>query len=541
MLLIPTRPAGSLVQPVGRPRIASANPLARGLHRALGAYTGGQFLVDALTGEKVPFGSGNGVWGENWVPGASGMEMRVSNQGAGANGVDMFVGDSAGSALPWTSVARDGWTLSMGVKLSTLPPFISILIAGEDQTYKPMLRVTTTGYIEFLIPAFGVLSTSSEALVPGRATRVTLTNINNVGYVLYFDHRPVATGNDGGFPWYGGTRLALLTAFYCNDSRIWGIDTWRRALRPQEVAEYVRNPWAIYDQGAPRRQWLGVEAAGGGITASLDLTDAADSLSASGSLAIAAQAAVSDAADSLSGSGALSIVADAAITDAADSLAAVGSLGGLTVDLAVTDAADSLSAESVLVVSAAAALVDTADSLTGSGSLALVAQASVTDAADSLGAAAGLSIVAELAAADESDALTAEATVGGVVASASMTDAADSLLADGELGAVVEQSPSLGWRSRRIEDIPNEVVEAQARFVDGDDILVSGIDVGLALRGAMADLSDDDDVMIGAGMLLPMFVRGPDGLLRPVSSAKTAFYCVCDQCGGFKPAGSLAS
>lgn len=364
----------------------------------------------------------------------------------------------------------------------------------------------------------------------------------------------VASGNSGTGDGTGLTFLSFGTSGFEIVAATGGLyqgAAWGRALDDNTIAVLSRQ--LLSRRVTPlvasrtRRDWPKASVGGGGsITAALAVTDAADSLSASGTLAIAAQAAITDAADSLSGIGALSIVADASISDAGDSLAAVGSLGGLTVDLAVTDAADSISAEAVLAVAAVAALVDAADSLTGSGSLALVAQAGVTDAADSLSASVGLAIVAELAVSDSSDSLTSEVTVGGVVASASMTDAADSLLAEAQLGAVVEQPPSLGWRSRRIEDIPNEAIEAQARLVDGDDIIVSGVDVGLALRGstlrdAMADLSDDDDVMSGAGMLLPMFVRGPDGLLRPVSSAKTAFYCVCDQCGGFKPAGSLAS
>lgn len=246
-------------QPTAGVGIAAGNSLAHRLHYALGAYTGGQFLRNPLNAERVVFGSGSGVWGENWTPGVSGMEMLVSNSGAGIDGVNMYAGDAAGSGLPWTNVANTGWTLSIGVNLSGYPVYESVLFSGENVVYKPLLRVQTDNTVQFVVPGSFVIGTTSEALVAGTPTVITLSNRNNVGFALYFNNRVVLSGTDGGFPWHTGTRLAILPGFYCNGSKVWAPTTWKRALSPGEVASYVANIWQLFAP-LPRRYWSGFAA-----------------------------------------------------------------------------------------------------------------------------------------------------------------------------------------------------------------------------------------------------------------------------------------
>jgi hypothetical protein len=141
-----------------------------------------------------------------------------------------------------------------------------------------------------------------------------------------------------------------------------------------------------------------------GNAASLSVTEAGDSLSSAGTVAIKAAAAITEADDSVSSAGALRISAQAAITTAGDTLSSAG----------------------VLPIVGAGAIGEAGDSLVSAARLALIAAAAITEADDSLSAFGCDPIEADLSVTEADDTLTADSWVRWPIAAAlAVTEAGD--------------------------------------------------------------------------------------------------------------------
>lgn len=179
--------------------------------------------------------------------------------------------------------------------------------------------------------------------------------------------------------------------------------------------------------------WLFDEAViGGGVDATLAVTDASDSLTSVGSSSATAVGVGNDAADTLAGQGQSALNAAFSATDADDSLTGVASVGAAGVDAALS-------------------VTDEADSSTAAAQAAATAAAGLSDAADTLNAVAdvvGAGVNAELASTDEDDA------------------------ADGTASVIDATPVSLGGRSKHwLFDIPSWVADVDAAMRDDDDHL----------------------------------------------------------------------
>lgn len=125
----------------------------------------------------------------------------------------------------------------------------------------------------------------------------------------------------------------------------------------------------------------------GGITATLNVTEAADTLIATAAAGIAAGFAVTEAPETLSATAATSIAAAAVVIEAPDTLT---STAGVEIHalLAVTEAPDTLTAVAAVVIAASLAVIETDDTLNAhlsTGPLAgITATLNVTEANDKL-------------------------------------------------------------------------------------------------------------------------------------------------------------
>ena len=218
-------------------------------------------------------------------------------------------------------------------------------------------------------------------------------------------------------------------------------------------------------------------AIGGGITCTLAVTDTADTVASTATVAVAASLASADTADTLAATANVAVVASLGVTDAADSLASTAAVR-VTANASATDAADSLSSTAVVgnpPVTCDLAVTDAADSLAATAAALVVASLAATDAGDTLSAAAQAAVVAALAVSDASDTLSAVAvTSGPVTANLAVTDQ------DDVLDAVLRTSEQTGAgdyekRKRRklIEELNRQILAEQAEEQPEEVVVVA--------------------------------------------------------------------
>jgi hypothetical protein len=105
---------------------------------------------------------------------------------------------------------------------------------------------------------------------------------------------------------------------------------------------------------------------GGAIEGTASITEAADTLSAAGTLAIVGTASVTEAADTVSATGTLAIVGTASITEADDTLVATGEAPAASAsegEATITEQGDALAATGTLAISGALSVTEADDTL----------------------------------------------------------------------------------------------------------------------------------------------------------------------------------
>lgn len=149
-----------------------------------------------------------------------------------------------------------------------------------------------------------------------------------------------------------------------------------------------------------------IGAAGVLISGVLAATQADDTLASTGALAIAAALAVSEADDSLAASGALPIVGTLSGVQADDTIVATGVGSSLnTGSLSVTEADDTVSAATTLAIVGVAAVTEAGDAASGAAGLSIGGAASIAEGDDTSAATGALAITGLLSANDNDDTL----------------------------------------------------------------------------------------------------------------------------------------
>lgn len=193
------------------------------------------------------------------------------------------------------------------------------------------------------------------------------------------------------------------------------------------------NPWHVFKARA-RKTWLPTTAAAGASTGSVSATQAGDSLTGSGQLALAATLSATQAGNTLTGQGALAISATLTQTQAADTLSSTGTLGasGITGTLSATQASNSITAQGALAIGATLSATQASNTVTAHGELAIGATLSATQASNTITAQAALALSGSLTATQAGDTLTASGT-GAHSGDLSATQANNTLTGSGAL------------------------------------------------------------------------------------------------------------
>jgi colicin import membrane protein len=185
------------------------------------------------------------------------------------------------------------------------------------------------------------------------------------------------------------------------------------------------------------------------ISGTASITDAADSRSGAGAVAVAGTGSTTDGDDVQSAAGDVDVAGAASVNDSADGIAAAGTVEdnpGVSGDAAIVDAADATGANGAVSVAGSAAATDGADASSAGGAVAIVGGAARVDAGDSASSSGDVAITANGTAVDAADGGT---RAGGVAVNgaAAVVDGADALTASD--GGQQTAAPTNGhWHCR---------------------------------------------------------------------------------------------
>ena len=145
-----------------------------------------------------------------------------------------------------------------------------------------------------------------------------------------------------------------------------------------------------------------------GATATLSVVEAADSIASSAAVIVSATAVLTESADTVSGAGVLTVTATATMSESADTLTAVAALSTqVLAELLVSESSDVLTAISAAAVSATLNGSEGSDTLTAAAALAIAGTLAVVEVGDTVVAAAGIGITASASLSDDGDTLNA--------------------------------------------------------------------------------------------------------------------------------------
>lgn len=170
------------------------------------------------------------------------------------------------------------------------------------------------------------------------------------------------------------------------------------------------------------------------ITGTASITEAGDTIAATGTLKVAATASITEAADVLSSTGTITIVGTAAITEDGDVVVATIAPTAVTGVLSITEDSDTGVATATVLISGTTLVTEADDTVAAVGTVAIAGTSLVTEDGDTLAATSGLLIVGNVSIVEADDSLTS----GGVlplVGTLSSTEDGDSLTFTGIFGA----------------------------------------------------------------------------------------------------------
>ncbi len=226
---------------------------------------------------------------------------------------------------------------------------------------------------------------------------------------------------------------------------------WKRALSVDEIRQLYAEPYAFIQPPQPYRRFFGPTLASG-VTGSASITQAENTVSAAGTVAITGAASITQAANTVSVAGTVDITATASITQADSIVSSTGtvaivgsaaitqadgtvsSAGAVAIvgDSALTQAANTVSAIGAVAITGAASITQASNTVTAEATSGSIAEANITQAGNTLSAAGAVAITGA-ASLTQTGTVAAAGTVL-ISAAAAITQAANTVSAAGYSG-----------------------------------------------------------------------------------------------------------
>ena len=249
----------------------------------------------------------------------------------------------------------------------------------------------------------------------------------------FLDSREIAKLRRGTIPL--GYRRTHLSSYWPMDGTSPEIDRAETSNRDLTVTGATFRPHALPVQRKGPAKIYSFPSAGGGVTGTASVTEADDTASGAGAVAIAGATTITEGADTASSIGAVAVAATGDATEAADTVAAAAEVA-ITAAGAETEAPDTNTATGTVGggITATGNVTEADDTPTATGTVAVVASGSATEAADTATAAAQVAVTAAGAVTEAPDTNTATGTVGGGIVGAGVaTEAPDTNVGTGRV------------------------------------------------------------------------------------------------------------
>ena len=231
-----------------------------------------------------------------------------------------------------------------------------------------------------------------------------------------------------------------------------------------------------------------------GVTASVALVEAADSLSSSGTVAsapILATIALVEVGDGLASTGVTLVGSTAAITEAADVLT-VQSTVAVGATAALSQGADTVSSAALIAASGTATLIEANDTLAAQSGVSVGATSSLTESADTVFSNGSVTLSALTGLSEAADTLVSEWAVV-VEATASPVEASDTLTASTAVVSTV--SADLSEDGDTLSALTSVQVLASGAITENADSLASSAVVQSAGVSATVTLNESPDTL----------------------------------------------
>lgn len=321
----------------------------------------------------------------SWPGGSRGLIIVAS---AGTPGPAISGHSASGGGVNWSELPTNGFQAFGGRR------GLSVLISdGTPNSSAITVTATVTGGSTFqdarylIVPIQGYdTGQIHDAAVRGENTGTAPPlNLPDAGTILAGDLLIAAFGfedaGDGFGPAAGLTTHTLINGGTLNvRSLLVGTST---------TDDTPGATWNTTGNGCGGIAFIVNTAAGGSVTGTFAVTEAADTMSASGTVATVGTFAVTEAVDTIAASGSAqsAVSGTLALTEGADTLAASG-VAATQGTLSVTEADDTLAASgaAVTAITGTLSLTEAADTLAASGVAGTSGTLSVTEAADTLAA-----------------------------------------------------------------------------------------------------------------------------------------------------------
>lgn len=329
-----------------------------------------------------------------------------------------FGSNAAGLTISSSSVTNGGawWNHPATHPVYSLRTQITIVMVGAFGSFGAYGRLFEIPYAAVHAAPYAALclNTDSTGLAGNLALGLSTNSTTNLGAdsgagFLLLDNKPhlyAAVRNGASVKFYrdGGAPTAVTGSLGANDVPDF---TNRRPLvvlnhnhaDPGEGAIGSCNVVLIFNRALADQEiqalyqdmgrYFAADLFGGSMyapatTGSASITEASDTVAASGNIVILGAASITEGADTASGAGGIAIAGTAAITEAGDTAAATGvvvAVGSAT----ITEGADTVAAVGVATVGATAAITEARDAVSASASAGSAsASAAIVEGGDSV-------------------------------------------------------------------------------------------------------------------------------------------------------------
>lgn len=393
---------GYRVKPPAAATLNRADPLARGLVRAWlfddrGGVPGSWRFRDAIVGDVLTYNRPDSD--TFWRSGPAGPAFKAGATGGSGSS---FSADGMGS---WGAGALSS---SFTILTRQMPtggnPFLTQTLSVARSGGSAGWVLTTGGSsVQFYADADGILKGATGSATVSSGTWYTfggtyardLAVSNYAGiWRAYLDGRKLGENNNALGGDFGGTFtnnplfVGSGTDLNTPDRVIDYVFAWNRALSEREVSLFTADPFRMFRRRSVPVP-LSVPAGGPGeITATLAVTQAADTASATAAAQVAAALAATQAGDALSAAAAAAVGATLGAAQAGDAISGTAAVT-VTVTATPTQAADTLSAAGAVGIVVTGAPTGAGSTLSGAAAVAIAASLAATQAANTLVATAG--------------------------------------------------------------------------------------------------------------------------------------------------------